>query len=174
MKIRTMVYKLKKLLASEQTYVNILKRGGVKIGKNCIIDKTAEFGTEPYLISMGDNVRITKGVRFITHDGSLWVPRNLGLVDKKADFFGKIVIGNNVNIGWDAIIMPGVQIGDNCIIAAGAIVTKNIPGNSVAVGMPAKVLESVQEYADKKRNSCVLTKNMTSKEKKAYLEQIDF
>lgn len=146
----------------------------MKIGKNCIIDKTAEFGTEPYLISMGDNVRITKGVRFITHDGSLWVPRNLGLVDKKADFFGKIVIGNNVNIGWDAIIMPGVQIGDNCIIAAGAIVTKNIPDNSVAVGMPAKVLESVQEYADKKRNSCVLTKNMTSEEKKAYLEQIDF
>ena len=173
MKIRTMVYKLKKLLASEQTYVNILKRGG-KIGKNCIIDKTAEFGTEPYLISIGDNVRITKGVRFITHDGSLWVPRNLGLVDKKADFFGKIVIGNNVNIGWNAIIMPGVQIGDNCIIAAGAIVTKNIPDNSVAVGMPAKVLESVQEYADKKRNSCVLTKNMTSEEKKAYLEQIDF
>lgn len=174
MKIRTMVYKLKKLLASEQTYVNILKRGGVKIGKNCIIDKTAEFGTEPYLISIGDNVRITKGVRFITHDGSLWVPRNLGLVDKKADFFGKIVIGNNVNIGWDAIIMPGVQIGDNCIIAAGAIVTKNVPDNSVAVGIPAKVLESVQEYADKKRNSCVLTKNMTSEEKKAYLEQIDF
>ena len=174
MKIRTMVYKLKKLLASEQTYVNILKRGGVKIGKKCIIDKTAEFGTEPYLISIGDNVRITKGVRFITHDGSLWVPRNLGLVDKKADFFGKIVIGNNVNIGWNAIIMPGVQIGDNCIIAAGAIVTKNIPDNSVAVGMPAKVLESVQEYADKKRNSCVLTKNMTSEEKKAYLEQIDF
>lgn len=174
MKIRTMVYKLKKLLASEQTYVNILKRGGVKIGKNCIIDKTAEFGTEPYLISIGDNVRITKGVRFITHDGSLWVPRNLGLVDKKADFFGKIVIGNNVNIGWNSIIMPGVQIGDNCIIAAGAIVTKNIPDNSVAVGMPAKVLESVQEYADKKRNSCVLTKNMTSEEKKAYLEQIDF
>ena len=146
----------------------------MKIGKNCIIDKTAEFGTEPYLISIGDNVRITKGVRFITHDGSLWVPRNLGLVDKKADFFGKIVIGNNVNIGRDAIIMPGVQIGDNCIIAAGAIVTKNIPDNSVAVGMPAKVLESVQEYADKKRNSCVLTKNMTSEEKKAYLEQIDF
>lgn len=146
----------------------------MKIGKNCIIDKTAEFGTEPYLISMGDNVRITKGVRFITHDRSLWVPKNLGLVDKKADFFGKIVIGNNVNIGWDAIIMPGVQIGDNCIIAAGAIVTKNIPDNSVAVGMPAKVLESVQEYADKKRNSCVLTKNMTSEEKKAYLEQIDF
>lgn len=146
----------------------------MKIGKNCIIDKTAEFGTEPYLISIGDNVRITKGVRFITHDGSLWVPRNLGLVDKKADFFGKIVIGNNVNIGWNAIIMPGVQIGDNCIIAAGAIVTKNIPDNSVAVGMPAKVLESVQEYADKKRNSCVLTKNMTSEEKKAYLEQIDF
>lgn len=174
MKIRTMVYTLKKLLASEQTYVNILKRGGVKIGENCIVDKTAEFGTEPYLISMGNNVRITKGVRFITHDGSLWVPRNLGLVDKKADFFGKIVIGNNVNIGWDAIIMPGVQIGDNCIIAAGAIVTKNVPDNSVAVGIPARVLESVQEYAHKKKNSCVLTKNMTSEEKKAYLEQIDF
>lgn len=146
----------------------------MKIGENCIVDKTAEFGTEPYLISMGNNVRITKGVRFVTHDGSLWVPRNLGLVDKKADFFGKIVIGNNVNIGWDAIIMPGVQIGDNCIIAAGAIVTKNVPDNSVAVGIPARVLESVQEYAHKKKNSCVLTKNMTSEEKKAYLEQIDF
>lgn len=59
--------------------------------------------------------------------------------------FGKIEIGDNVHIGWNTIIMPNVSIGNNCVIGAGAVVTKSIPDNSVAVGVPARVIESIDE-----------------------------
>lgn len=170
-KCKNLLTKLSVLISSESGYIKVLKKNGVQIGENCIVDKTAEFGTEPYLVELGNDVRITKGVRFITHDGSLWVVRNLGLVSREADFFGRIKIGNNTNIGWNAIIMPGVTIGCNCIVAAGAVVTKDIPDNSVAVGVPARVLESVEEYAVKKSPLCVPTKGMNYEEKKRYIEK---
>lgn len=123
-------------------------RGGVQ-GKNCTIFPNVEFGSEPYLIELGDNVRVTNGVRFVTHDGSLWVLRNMGKVDDSVGKFGKIRVGNNTHIGWNAIIMPGVTIGSNCIIGCGAVVTKDIPDNSVAVGVPARVIETIDEYYEK-------------------------
>lgn len=60
-----------------------------------------------------------------------------------------IVIGNNVYIGNNVIILPGVTIGNNVIIGAGAVVSKNIPSNSVAVGVPAKVIKTADEYFEK-------------------------
>ena len=63
--------------------------------------------------------------------------------------FGKIRVGNNTHIGWNAIIMPGVTIGSNCIIGCGAVVTKDIPDNSVAAGVPARVIETIDEYYEK-------------------------
>ncbi|MDO5151472.1 MAG: acyltransferase [Oscillospiraceae bacterium] len=101
------------------------------------------------MIELGDNVRITNGVRFVTHDGGLWVLKNLGKIDSNVGKFGKIKIGSNTHIGWNAIIMPGVTIGKNCIIGCGAVVTKDIPDNSVAVGVPAKVIESIDDYYSK-------------------------
>lgn len=142
------------------------KKGGI-IGTGCEIFPNVEFGSEPYLISIGDNVRITNGVRFVTHDGGMWVLRNIGLKD--ADCFGRIIIGNNVHIGWNAIIMPNVHIGDNCVIGAGAVVTHDIPDNSVAAGVPARVIESIDEYYDKAKKRCVYTKNYSWDEKRDYL-----
>ena len=126
-RLKNLYRKIRIIMASNEKYNDILRNDGVKIGKNCTINKDVIFGTEPYLISIGDNVRITTGVKLITHDGGLWVLRRLGLIDRNADRFGKIVVGNNVNIGWDAIIMPGVRIGDNCVVGAGAVVTKDVP-----------------------------------------------
>ena len=83
-----------------------------------------------------------------------------------ADKFGAIVVGNNVHIGVDAIIMPGVTIGNNVIIGAGAIVTKDIPDNSVAVGIPAKPIETIEEYIEKNKETFVYTKNLSYEEKK--------
>lgn len=143
--------------------------GGTIIGKNCEISKDIILGTEPYLITMGDNVRVTSGVKFITHDGGLWVPRRLGYIDEKADRFGRIIIGNNVNIGWNAIIMPDVTIGNNVIIGAGALITKNIPDNSVAIGVPAKVYETIEEYAQKNRDRVLMTKDLSRAEKRKFL-----
>lgn len=59
---------------------------------------------------------------------------------KKHNKSSKIIIGENVWIGSQCVILPGIQIGDNSIIGAGSVVTKSIPTNSIAVGNPAKVI----------------------------------
>jgi acetyltransferase-like isoleucine patch superfamily enzyme len=65
------------------------------------------------------------------------------------DVFGPITVGSNVFIGINAIIMPGVTIGDNVVIGSGAVVTRDIPSNSVAAGVPARVVRSLDEYRAK-------------------------
>ena len=122
------VKKIKKFICKHCSYerrAKILRTYGIVIGKNSEIQSDVNFGSEPYLIELGDNVRITSGVKFVTHDGGLWVLRNNGRL-KNADKFGKITVGNNVHIGFNTIIMPGVNIGNNVIIGCGAIVTKDI------------------------------------------------
>lgn len=90
---------------------------------------------------------------------------------KDIDLFARVTIGNNVHIGTNAYIMPGVKIGNNCIIGVGAIVTHDIPNNSVAVGIPAKVIENIAEYKEKHIRQFVHTKNMSAIEKRIFLEQ---
>ena len=117
------------------------------LGDNCYIASHIS-PHEGDLISIGDNVWITSGVQFINHDASAQVVqkvRNYHGVDK----VGVIDIGDNVFIGNNSIIMPGVRIGSCCVIGAGSVVTKCIPENSVAAGNPAKVICSFDEYADK-------------------------
>ena len=128
---------------------------------------------EPYLIEIGHHVRINEGVNFVTHDGGVWVLRGLGKEkqDENIDIFGKIRIGNNVHIATNVTIMPNVKIGSNVIVGCGAIVTHDIPDNSIVVGIPARVIESVDEYYEKNRSRFVYTKQMTNKEKRKYLMQ---
>jgi len=142
---------------------------GAQIGKGSEIYPTAILGSEPYLIRIGENVRITNGVRFITHDGGAWVLRNLKQEYQNIDIIQPIKIGNNVHVGINAVIMPGVNIGSNCIIGCGAIVTKDIPDNSIAVGIPAKVIETIAEYEQKHKDDFLYTKNMPADEKRRYL-----
>lgn len=138
------------------------RKKGVVIGQNCCIE-TKYFGTEPYLIRIGDHVQITEDVKFFTHGGG-WVLR----VDyPDFDSFGKINIGNNVYIGNNALIMPGVTIGDNVVVAAGSVVTKSISSDCVVGGNPAKFISSIEDYRDKNVpynfHSCGL--NMKAKRK---------
>jgi acetyltransferase-like isoleucine patch superfamily enzyme len=101
------------------------------------------FGTEPELLSFGDRVTIADGVRFLTHDGAVALFREEfpGLV-----LHQPIRIGSNVFIGSDTIILPGVTIGDNCIIGAGSVVTRDIPDGTVAAGNPARPIKTTEEY----------------------------
>lgn len=148
--------------------INYYRKLGVEIGEGCSLVGEVKFGSEPYLISIGNNVRITDGVRFITHDGGIHVIRNaynLPNIDK----FGKIKVGNNVFIGTQSIIMPNVTIGDNVIIGAGSIVTKNIENNCVVAGIPAKKISTIEDYYNKNKNSFVETKQLDSKRKKEYI-----
>ena len=166
--IRLIIDKIRKILNT----VEYWRRRGASIGEDCEIYSTADFGSEPYLINIGEHVRINSGVQFITHDGGVWVCRKY-IKEKdsfKIDLFKPIKIGNNVHIGTNAIIMPGVHIGDNCIIGCGAVVTRNIPDCSIAVGVPARVIESLDDYIIKNKCHFVFTKHMSKEEKKALLK----
>lgn len=125
----------------------LIKKGST-IGEGTRLNCGVEaFGTEPYLITCGDDCLIAGGVHFITHDGGIKVLNSLNKYDgKRMSKISQIKIGNNVYIGQNAMIMPGVEIGDNVIIGAGAIVIHSIPDNVVAVGIPAIVKKSVDEY----------------------------
>ena len=105
--------------------------------------------TRPGLITIGENVDINDNFTIMTHDFATFV-----FLNKYHDFVpssGKVSIGNNVYIGRDVTILKGVTIGDNCIIGLGSIVTKDIPSNSVACGVPAKVVCGIDEYYQKRK-----------------------
>jgi len=125
---------------------NYARRLGVKIGKGCRI-YIREWGSEPFLVTIGDRVTITSGVRIITHDGATWLVRNSNGV--RYQRYRPVVIGDDVFIGMNSIIMPGVTIGNKVIVGAGSVVTKDVPGNTIVVGHPAKPIGSFEAYSDK-------------------------
>lgn len=147
------------------------KNKGLKIGEGCELYSSASFGSEPYLVTIGDKVRVNSNVKFITHDGGCWVIRNLYSSLNDVDLIKPIKIGNNCHIGTGVTIMPGVTIGNNCIIGVGAIVTKDIPDNSIAVGVPARVIETIDDYLKKHENDFIHSKQYTSEEKKILLQE---
>ena len=151
---------LKKLVnapkvTSEQK-LNDYRRKGIKIGKGTIIFDTSKILidiTRPELLEIGENVLLHRGTIIMTHDYA-----SRCFVNKYNDFIpshGKIKIGNNVWFGQNVTVLKGVTIGDNVIIGAGSIVSKSIPSNSVAVGSPAKVVCTFEEYYAKRQQQYV-------------------
>lgn len=115
--------------------IRYARKIGVSVGDNCRFVDHPNFGSEPYLISIGSHVLISFGVTFITHDASTWVFRETEKY-KKVYKFGKISVGNNCFIGAKSIILPSIHIGDDCIIGAGSLVTKDIPSGEVWADCP--------------------------------------
>lgn len=99
-------------------------------------------------MEIGDNVTIAESVSFINHGGDARVTKRL---DKYKDGrnFGRIKIGNNTFIGKGTILMPGVSIGDNCIVGSLSVVSSSIPDNSVYVGAPAKFICTIDQYGER-------------------------
>jgi acetyltransferase-like isoleucine patch superfamily enzyme len=117
---------------------------GVKIGDNCRLF-SLDINSEPYLLEIGDHVVIADSVRFITHDGGVWILSDENL-DPEFDHYGKIKIGNNVFLGMNSIILLNTTIGNNCVIGAGSVVRGKIPDDSIVMGNPAKVIMKVSLY----------------------------
>jgi len=153
---------MKKLYYSPSGYA---KHIGVKIGVNNFLASKGGWGTEPYLISIGNNCQITTGVKFFTHGGGHPLRKDFASFDT----FGKITIGNWVYIGNNALIMPGVTICDESIIAAGSVVTKSVPSRVVVAGNPATIICTLDEYRSKNSKYNFETKGLSSKEKESIL-----
>lgn len=126
------------------------------------------FGTEPYLVSLGSGVTISDAVTFITHDGGLRAVRDL---HPGAYLYEPIVVKDRAFIGARAIILPGVTIGHRAVIGAGAIVTRSVPDEVVAVGAPARPIKSVYEYWESSRDRVVSTEGLSRDEKRVLLTQ---
>ena len=138
---------------SSAAYIKYLRSIGVKIGEHTIIyePQSATIDTtRPSLIEIGDFVKITKGVTILTH-GYEWsvLRKKYGDIIASA---GKVIVGNNVFIGMNTTIVKSTTIGNNVIIGANSLVSKNIPDDVVAAGIPAKPIMTLDEYLVKRKN----------------------
>ena len=133
------------------------KRFFKKIGEHCYLQPW-NFGTEPYLISLGDNVHVASNVTFINHDITALMFRYMDKNQNYQERKGSISIGNNVFIGANSTILYDVSIGNNVIIGAGSVVTKDIPDGVVAVGIPCRPIGKFENYKDKVINGSGLEK----------------
>lgn len=154
--IRKIVLKEK---SSSNSYINYLKEKGVQIGEDVTIyvpSKTVIDIQYPWMISIGNHVRIAQGVIILTHDYSWSVLKRYSSNNmsegKILGASGYVIIGNNVFIGMNSIITRNVNIGNNVIIGAGSIVTKDCEEGYVYAGNPARKVMSIEEYYKKREN----------------------
>ena len=139
--IKEMLYRIRGEFTTEK-----LVSMGMKVGKNfkrlngVILDPA-----HCWLIEIGDNVTIAPRVHILCHDASTKQFLNYTKI-------GRVNIGDNVFIGAESIVLPGVNIGNNVIIGAGSVVTSDIPDNSVVVGIPARVISSLDDYLSKEKS----------------------
>jgi maltose O-acetyltransferase len=107
---------------SISSYTTIYATFGVTIGDNCLISSNCGISSYNHIINTTNR-----------HDH----------IDEDFKYSKPVVIGNNVWIGMNVCILPGVTIGDNSIIGAGSVVTKDVPSNEIWVGNPAKLVRRV-------------------------------
>lgn len=138
-----MVLKMLRKTMHANTLSHLL-RNGLTVGARCTILDVYIDPSHTWLITIGDDCTLATGVKIFANDAS--TKRTLGLTR-----LGKVTIGNRVFIGAFSIIMPGVTIGDDVIIGAGSVVTKNIPSGSVAVGNPACVRCTMEEFLTRRK-----------------------
>lgn len=138
--IKEWIYRLR----GEYTTEKLISMG-MKVGKNfgrlngVILDPS-----HCWLIEIGDDVTLAPRVHILCHDASTKAFMNYTKV-------GNVTIGNRVFIGAESVVLPGVTIGDDVVIGANSTVTHNIPSNSVAVGSPARVICTLEEYIQKEK-----------------------
>lgn len=164
-KIKKLVYGHK---ASSEAYIEYLRGIGVAIGEGCKFFapmKSLVDEQYPWMITIGDNVQITEGVKILTHDYSWSVLKTLK--SKKTggsdmgQFYegavlgasGRVTIGSNVFIGMNSIILRGVTVGDDVVIGAGAVVSKDCPSGGVYAGNPARRVADIGNFYEKRFNS---------------------
>ncbi|MDO4903046.1 MAG: sugar O-acetyltransferase, partial [Limosilactobacillus sp.] len=110
----------------------------IKLGKNIFINSGVMF-TDLGGIEIEDNVLIGPKANIISVNHPLDPAKRRGLE------FKPVKIKRNAWIGANATIVPGVTVGENAVVGAGAVVTKDVPDNTVVAGVPAKVIKTIEE-----------------------------
>lgn len=132
---------------SNKEFVTRLNKQGVTCGEHTKffdITRTHLDISRPWLLEIGDYCKFAPGVTVLAHDYSRSVLRRVyGGIIAEAE---KTVIGDNVFIGMNSIVLMGAKIGDNVIIGAGSVVSGTIPSNCVVAGNPAKVIRTLDEH----------------------------
>jgi acetyltransferase-like isoleucine patch superfamily enzyme len=132
-------------------YNNLLKKHGFKLkGTPRFIAKSARFD-DFNRITLGDRLVVSMNVHFLTHDYS-YTTALISINEKPNTDIGllrEIIIGDNVFIGMNSILLPGTKIGNNVIIGAGTVVRGTIPDYSVVTGNPAAVISDIRDFAMK-------------------------
>lgn len=142
-KIRKEYYTRIKKMSIEEYKYKIWREQGMKIGENVHIYSDI-FSKEPYMISIGDNTTISGNVTLVTHDNSI-----CKYLPEFTDTFGRISIGRNCFIGMGSMILQGVSIADDTIVAAGSVVTKSVMNRGCVVGgVPARKIGTVEELKE--------------------------
>jgi len=142
---------------------------GLRLGENVDLISLPNFGSEPYLISIGDNTTISFDCVFVTHDAATRVIRNLPDGAPETVIYGPINVGKNCFIGCRSTILAGVTIGDNTIIGACSLVNRDIPSGVVAAGNPCKVICTLEEYRRKHEKDFLYIVSMPYERKRQYL-----
>ena len=138
--IKKFVYRLRGEYTTEE-----LIEMGMTVGKNfkrlngVILDPS-----HCWLIEIGDNVTMAPRVHILCYDASTKQFLEYTKI-------GRVTIGNNVFIGAESVVLPGINIGNNVIIGANSTVTHDVPDNSVVIGSPTRILCSLDEYLDKEK-----------------------
>lgn len=139
-KLKDLIYRIRGEYTTEK-----LVSMGMKVGNNfgrlngVILDPS-----HCWLIEIGDNVTMAPRVHILCHDASTKQFLNYTKI-------GRVNIGNNVFIGAESVVLPGITIGNNVIIGANSTVTHNIPDGMVAAGSPAQIICTTQEYLEKNK-----------------------
>lgn len=147
-----------KLLANKKEVISdYFRKLGMKVGKGCNICCNI-MTMEPFLIEIGNDVTISGDVKFVTHDNSV-AKLDVG----GANVFGRIVIGNNCFIGQSSIIMYGVKLANNVIVASGSVVCNSFSESNIIIGgNPAKKIGTWDEFR-RKMTPYAMSRSMAKK-----------
>ncbi len=169
--MKTIIHKINLAMKGS---LKLAQKDGMQVEKGVTVMGRCDFGSEPYLITLRENCRISSDVCFVTHDGGTWAFRNLLDGFKEVIKYGKIEIGEGAFIGARSIIMPGVKIGRNSVVGAGSVVTKDVPDEIVVCGVPAKEICSLREYATKSKEKMPkdFNKQAYDNNKRKYLQEV--